>query len=94
MEFIRGSILTGFPWNLIAYSFSNQLELLRIISVIGTYGFNLFCITLFTCPAVLILESKKNSVIICSFFIFLTIVLIIFGSFYKNKFNDVKKKKL
>tara|TARA_B100000902_G_scaffold124248_1_gene124185 strand:+ start:261 stop:1802 length:1542 start_codon:yes stop_codon:yes gene_type:complete len=92
MEFIRGSILTGFPWNLIAYSFSNQLELLSIISVIGTYGFNLFCITLFTCPAILILESKKNSVIICSFFIFLTILFIIFGTFYKNKFNEAKKE--
>ncbi len=59
LEFIRGSILTGFPWNLIVYSFSNQIEILSIISIIGTFGFNLFCITLFTCPALLILSKTK-----------------------------------
>ena len=35
-EFIRGSILTGFSWNLIAYSFVNHLEILSITSLIGT----------------------------------------------------------
>ena len=60
MEFIRGTILTGFPWNLIAFSFSNQTEILSIISLIGTYGFNLFCISLFTCPALIIFKKFKK----------------------------------
>ena len=40
-EFIRGYIFSGFPWNLIAYSFSNQLEFIQISSLIGIYSFNL-----------------------------------------------------
>ena len=35
-EFLRGNILTGFPWNLIAFSFSENLEILQILSFIGT----------------------------------------------------------
>ena len=59
---LGGTILTGFPWNLIAYSFSSQIELISIISVIGTYGFNLFCISLFTCPAILILRRSRKEI--------------------------------
>ena len=69
LEFIRGSILTGFPWNLIAYSFSDHLEILSIISIIGTYGFNLLCISLFVSPAVFILRESKKDIGICILFL-------------------------
>ena len=54
IEFIRGTILTGFPWNLIAFSFSDSTYFIQILSVIGTYSFNLICISLFLLPAILI----------------------------------------
>ena len=92
LEFIRGSILTGFPWNLIAYSFSNQLKLLSIISVVGTYGFNLFCISLFTCPAILIFRDSKKDIGFFIFFIITIVFFYIYGSIYKEKFDQVEKK--
>jgi len=90
IEFFRGSILTGFPWNLIAYSFSNQLEILNIISIIGTYSFNLFCITLFTSPALLILRQNKKNITVFVAYIIITISFYIFGFQNFEKFNNEK----
>ncbi len=92
LEFIRGSILTGFPWNLIAFSFSNQLKFISITSIIGTYGFNLFCISLFTCPAILILKGSKKNLGV-NIFIFIIVTLFYFyGSYYKEKFSNTPEK--
>ena len=92
LEFLRGSILTGFPWNLIAYSFSNQLEILSITTIIGTYGFNLFCISLFTSPAILILRDNKKDIGILIFFFILPMFFFIYGSFYEKKFYNLNSK--
>ena len=91
LEFIRGSILTGFPWNLIAYSFSEHLEILSITSIIGTYGFNLFCISLFISPAVFILRDSKKDIGVCLLFLIMPLLFYIYGHSYKNKFNASDK---
>ncbi len=94
VEFLRGSILTGFPWNLIAYSFSNQIEILNITSIIGTYSFNLFCISLFTSPSIFILKENKKDISICIAFFITTISFYIFGSQNLEKFNNQQVKQL
>ena len=90
-EFIRGSILTGFPWNLIAYSFSDHLEILSITSLIGTYGFNLFCISLFVSPAVFILRDEKKDIGVCIIFLIMPLLFYMHGLSYKEKFNSSDK---
>ena len=88
LEFIRGSILTGFPWNLIAYSFSNQLEILNVISIFGTYGFNLFCITLFTSPAIIILERSKKNIFVFLIIFVIPVLSYLYGSHNHKKFEQ------
>ncbi len=89
IEFIRGSILTGFPWNLIAYSFSNNLEIIQITSVIGTYAFNILCISFFTSPAIFILRENRKEVFICIFFLLSPIALYMNGSSKIKSFQSL-----
>ena len=82
--------MTGFPWNLIAYSFSSHLEILNITSVIGTYGFNLFCISLFISPAVFILRDTRFDIWVCIFFLLITIIFYLYGSQSKKVFTEAE----
>ena len=93
IEFLRGSIFTGFPWNLIAYSFSNYIEILNITSIIGTYSFNLFCISLFTSPSIFILRDDKKEILTCILFLLITLSFYVFGSQKLEKFNNTEADK-
>ena len=90
-EYLRGSILTGFPWNLIAYSFVNQLEIISITSVIGTYGFNLFCISLFSSPSLLLLKETNKEIATFIFFLISLFVFYLYGYHYEKKFYEASK---
>ena len=82
--------MTGFPWNLIVYSFSKQLELINITSIIGTYGLNLFCISLFTSPAIILLTRTKKTIGVFIFFLFAIVLFYSYGHFKKNKFYEIR----
>ena len=90
IEFIRGTILSGFPWNLIAFSFSETIYFIQILSFIGTYSFNLICVSLFSVPALFILRKTKKEIIVCFFFIMLSVSFLIFGNLKNNEFNSLK----
>jgi len=93
IEVIRGFIFTGFPWNLIAFSFSKNMNFIQILSVIGTYSFNLICISLFTCPAVFILRKSKKEFSLCFLFIIISVSFLTFGIIKNNQFNLIKEIK-
>ena len=92
IEFLRGIILTGFPWNLIIYSFSKELEFLNITSIIGTYGLNLFCISLFTSPAIIFLGKTKKNIVVCIFFIITSLSFYFYGSTQRDNFYNADNK--
>ena len=58
-DYIRGKILTGFPWNLWSYSWSWFTEFLQVLNIIGLYSFNLVVITIFTIPSIFFFRKKK-----------------------------------
>ena len=92
-EFIRGHILTGFPWNLIVYSFSEKLNFISFTSIIGTYSLNLFAISFFSAPALLILRKSKKEVVVGFVIFLIPILMLVYGSSYKQNFlnTDIKK---
>jgi len=93
MEFVRSSIFTGFPWNLISFSFSDSIYFIQILSMIGTYSFNLICISLFTVPALFVLRKSRIEIIVCFSFILLSAVFLIFGNIRNYNFNSLESIK-
>ena len=92
IEYIRGNILSGFPWNLIVYSFSDNISLLSFLSVIGTYSLNLLVISFFSAPAIYILRKSKKEIVISIVLLLLPILLLAYSASYKNSFLDKELK--
>jgi len=93
IELVRGHIFTGFPWNLIAFSFAENVNFIHILSIVGTYSFNLICISLFTLPAVFILRKSRKEILVCCLFIIIAASFLIFGTIKNNQFVLLKEIK-
>ena len=88
-DYLRAKLLTGFPWNLWAYSTAWAHEVLQILNIIGLYAYNLILITIFILPVILFF---KISFFQKFFFFFLTFSAI-FGLFIFGNYEINKNKK-
>ena len=79
IEFVRSFILGGFPWNLIVFSWTDYLPFLQVLSLIGTYSFNLLSVTIFLIPAIILFNYRTNTKLI---FLFFSIAILIINFFY------------
>jgi len=95
IEYLRSFIFGGFPWNLIAYSFTEYLQLIQILSLVGTYSFNLLCITFFLIPGLIFFNyKKKKKILFLLFSILLLFINFFYGSSVIKKNEEIDKTNL
>ena len=58
-EWLRGHVLSGFPWNAFGYALSEPLALAQTASLIGLWGMTFLAVAIFASPAVLI-DGKSH----------------------------------
>ena len=89
-DYIRGKILTGFPWNLWSYSWSWFTEFLQVLNIIGLYSFNLVVITIFTIPSIFFFRKKISEKIL----VFSLVISVCFFSYFYGTFKINTNKAL
>ena len=53
-EWLRGHVLTGFPWNAFGYGLTPSPLFMQIVSVIGIWGLTLLAFLIFSAPALIV----------------------------------------
>jgi len=61
-EWLRGTVLTGFPWNLIAYAWTDYDVPRQLASWFGSYGLGLVTVLLVVLPATLLAWNRRQGV--------------------------------
>ncbi len=97
-DFVRAKILTGFPWNLWAYSTSWMNDILQIVNPIGLYSYNLLVINFFVLPIIIFFKiSLFKKIFSFTSAILIILSLYLYGNYEINKntqFLDRNNKKV
>ena len=56
-EWLRGHILSGFPWNVLGYALTYPVSLMQSAAVFGIYGLTFIAVLIFGLPAVIWTEA-------------------------------------
>lgn len=70
-EWLRGTVLTGFPWNLIAYAWVDYDVPRQMAALFGSYGLGLLTVLLSTLPTVIFTRDRWQSGLAATMFVML-----------------------
>lgn len=92
-EWIRGNFLTGFPWNLLGYSWSGNSSLSLLPSVFGVYGSSfVLLLSVMMVSSFLIIKSRIRACLLFFFGVVVLISCLIGGGIIKEKTHHLLKK--
>ena len=61
-EWLRGHILTGFPWNVLGYALTAPESLMQSAAVFGIYGLTLIAVLIFGWPGVVFVDALRPGI--------------------------------
>ncbi len=59
-EWLRGHVLTGFPWNVLGYAMTPTLPMMQTAGVLGIYGLTLWAVLIGAGPAVALADGAAT----------------------------------
>ncbi len=59
-DWLRGHVLTGFPWNLVGYGLAANGPMMQVASLVGGYGLTLLAVPIFAAPALLVRATAAD----------------------------------
>ena len=82
-EWLRGHVLTGFPWNVLGYALTASDAMMQSASVLGIYGLTLLAVPVFAAPLVVWQDARvgraSRSAPLVAFAIAAAVIAALFG---------------
>jgi apolipoprotein N-acyltransferase len=79
-EWLRGHVFTGFPWNLIGYSWAAATPMLQMAAVTGIYGLSLLTVAVAALPAALADPAERRGRVVGALALGLALLGVIAGA--------------